>query len=301
MLNPHRLGAALYVPAIHPQLMQIAAGEKLAHVRSLIYCTEDAVHPDDLPLALEQLQEFLHILPPQDKRNHFIRLRNPEVMGQVLALRDLHKIRGFVLPKVDAGNLHEYAALQNGPYCLMPTLETADALLEEPMLRLRDILLQPAWRARVLCLRIGGNDLFNHLHMRRPRGVTLYETALQGVIARLVGIFRPYGFHLSAPVFEFLDCPELLAREVRWDLQYGLTGKTAIHPDQVALIEGHYGVSRADKELAEQILSSRAAVFNVNRTMQEVGTHANWAREILAAWEVFGEGMADEQKSGQGG
>ena len=288
--NPHRLGAVLYVPAIHPQLIQIALGEKLGRVRSLIYCTEDAVRPDDLPWALEQLQEFLHILPPQDKHNHFIRLRNPAVMEQVLSLRGLEKIRGFVLPKIDAGNLHEYAALKNLPFLLMPTLETADALLEAPMLRLRGLLMQPDWKSRVLCLRIGGNDLFNHLHMRRPRGVTLYQTPLQSVIARLVGIFKPYGFHLSAPVFEFLDQPELLAREVEQDLQYGLTGKTAIHPDQIALIEQYYRISREDKELAERILDSQKAVFNANQTMQEVGTHKNWAKNVLAAWEVFGEG-----------
>ena len=60
----------------------------------------------------------------------------------------------------------------------------------------------PAWRARILVLRIGGNDLLNLLGLRRQRGHTLYETPLGAVIARLVTTFKPHGFRLSAPVFE---------------------------------------------------------------------------------------------------
>ena len=289
MLNAHQLGAALYVPATHPQLLDIAHGNKLANVRTLIYCTEDAVNPEDLPHALAQLQTVLHALSPDDTRHHFIRLRNPQVMGQILALADLHKIRGFVLPKISADNLDDYAELTQYPYQLMPTLESADTFLETPMLRLRDLLLRPEWQARILCLRIGGNDLFNHLYMRRPRGVTLYQTPIQNVIARLVGIFKPYGFYLSAPVCEFLDQDELLAAEVQQDLLHGLTGKTAIHPNQVPLIEQHYRVAASDIALAQDILSSKQAVFNANQTMQEITTHSRWAQEILKAAETFGE------------
>ena len=165
MLNAHQLGAALYVPATHPQLMSIARGEKLSHVRTLIYCTEDAVTPEDLPHALTQLQALLHALSPNDPRHHFIRLRNPQVMEHILALAYLHKIRGFVLPKISADNLDDYAELLHYPYQLMPTLESADTFLEAPMLRLRELLLRPAWRERILCLRIGVNDLLSQLSM----------------------------------------------------------------------------------------------------------------------------------------
>ena len=150
------------------------------------------------------------------------------------------------------------------------------------------MLLQDEWRSRILCLRIGGNDLLNCLHLRRPADATLYQTPIGSLIARLVGLFRPHGFHLSAPVFEWLDKPELLAQEVREDLRHGLTGKTAIHPAQTALIEAHYRVPAADIALARQILESKQAVFAANGAMQEPATHRNWARNILAAAEVFG-------------
>ena len=285
MLDPYQLGASLYIPATHPHLDAIARGEKLAHVRSVIYCTEDSVTERDLPKALAQLQTLLHHIPADCPRNRFIRLRDPAVMQHILALKHIDKIHGFVLPKITAANLDDYCALHGTPWQLMPTLESADTFLESAMLRLRDAL-EP-WRAQILCLRIGGNDLLNHLHMRRPRGATLYDTPIGDLINRLVGIFKPHGYHLSAPVFEFLDQPELLAREVRADLRHGLTGKTAIHPDQIAIIEQHYCVSHAEQQLARDILASADAVFNHGNTMQETATHSNWARATLAAARYF--------------
>lgn len=289
MINPYQLGASLYVPAIHEQLPAIARGDKLGFVRSLIYCTEDALHPNDLPQAFAQLQLLLDTLPAQDRRLHFIRLRNPQVMQEILQLRGIEKISGFVLPKISPHNLHEYAPLLSYDFALMPTLETGDTFLESAMLDLRRQLLHPEWFARILCLRIGGNDLLSLLHMRRSRNATIYQGALGALIARLVGIFKPYGFYLTAPVFEFLEEQVLLAQEVQEDLRYGLIGKTAIHPEQIPLIERHYRVSAGDKYLAEQILSSQRAVFNADATMQEVSTHSNWAQAVLKAWAVYGE------------
>ena len=125
--------------------------------------------------------------------------------------------------------------------------------------------------------------------MRRPRGATLYQTPIQNVIARLVGIFKPYGFYLSAPVCEFFDEVDLLAAEVQQDLWHGLTGKTAIHPKQIPLIEQYYRVAASDVALAHDILNSKQAVFNAQQTMQEVSTHSRWAQEILIAAQTFGE------------
>lgn len=284
-LTAHQLGACLYIPATHPQLHAIARGEKLAHVRSVIYCTEDSVATQDLPQALTQLAQLLVEIPDNCARNRFIRLRNPAVMHHILDLPHIERIHGFVLPKIDAATLQDYRLLLGSRWQLMPTLEGRDTFLESAMLRLR-AALEP-WRAQILCLRIGGNDLFNHLHMRRPRGVTLYDTPIGDLINRLVGIFKPHGYYLSAPVFEFLDQPELLAQEVREDLRHGLTGKTAIHPDQIAIIEPHYRISAADCELAAAILHSEAAVFNHQHTMQETATHRNWALDTLATARAF--------------
>ena len=64
MLNLPALGASLYVPATHPDLAAIAAGNKLADVRSIIFCTEDAVNETDLGAALVNLAKSLDYLQP---------------------------------------------------------------------------------------------------------------------------------------------------------------------------------------------------------------------------------------------
>ena len=98
-------------------------------------------------------------------------------------------------------------------------------------------------------------------------------------VARLTTTFLPYGFALSAPVFEHFDDPEPLGREIKADLNHGLTGKTSVHPDQVPLIEGHYRVHPEDLEVARQILRPNApGVFKLRQSMCEPATHRSWAR-----------------------
>jgi len=151
------------------------------------------------------------------------------------------------------------------------------------------ILLQERYRRRILALRIGGNDLFSLLGMRRPRGRTVYQTPLALTISQLVTTFRPHGFHLTAPVFEYLDSPRLLEREVRADLAHGLFGKTAIHPRQVPIIEANYRVSARDLHMAEEILAHAALpVFRLHEAMCEPATHRPWAEMICARARLYG-------------
>jgi len=127
------------------------------------------------------------------------------------------------------------------------------------------------------------------LGLRRPRGMTLYRTPLGPVISRLVTTFRPYGFMLTAPVFEYLDLPELLDQEVIEDLAHGMIGKTAIHPTQIAPIEQHFKVSPQDLAVARAILDQSApAVFRMNDAMCEVATHRAWAERTVEQSRLFG-------------
>ena len=290
MLNADNLGASLYVPATHPQLTAIAAGEKLGQVRSVIFCTEDAVHARDLDAALDNLAWALRSLRPGGQRQRFVRVRSPEILQHVLALPGIEHIDGFVLPKATAANMPQYMQLLGATqHCLMPTLESREIFDDHELLRLRLVLQQPAWHARILVLRIGGNDLLSLLGLRRQRGHTLYETPIGAVIARLVTTFKPFGFRLSAPVFEYLDDDATLEREVRQDLLYGLTGKTAIHPDQVPRIERHYSARHSDLAAARRILDPEAAaVFQFDNAMCEPTTHRNWALSVVNAEQHYG-------------
>ncbi|WP_045234526.1 HpcH/HpaI aldolase/citrate lyase family protein, partial [Deinococcus pimensis] len=276
MENPAlRLGASLYVPATRPDLGLIGNGERLPDARSVIFCTEDAVSDADLPRALSNLTAALSEFAPRpaERPLRFVRPRSDRVLATLLATPGIYNVDGFVLPKVTPASAATTLDLLAGsPFRAMITVETPEAFSTREMERLRDVVLES--RADVLSVRVGGNDLLNLLGMRRERGVTAYETPLGAVVDRLVGVFRPFGVNVSAPVYDFTDDAVTLAREAREDLRRGTFGKTAIHPDQISVIEAAYVVTREDVVAAERILAPDApAVFRVGGMMCEPATH----------------------------
>ena len=289
------MGASLYVPANHKNLAQIANGEKLPQARSLIFCTEDAVADRDLSWALFNLSVVLAHMRREVPAERFVRVRNPDVMARVLAMPGADKLAGFVIPKATRHNFDAYyRQVRDTDHVLMPTLETAEVFSDSEMQQFRAVLEAPGVRNRILALRIGGNDLLALLGLRRPRGMTIYRTPLGPVIARLVTTFRPYGFALTAPVFEHLDLPELLDQEVTEDLAYGMIGKTAIHPSQIAPIEQHYKVKPQDLAVARAILDEASpAVFRMHDSMCEVATHRAWAERMVEQSQLFGAHQAE--------
>lgn len=289
--SPWCLGASLYMPAHRIDLMDCANGEKLQSLRSMIFCTEDAVSHTEVDSSLRHLGLCLQGFRDTPTRFRFIRARNPEVLARLLDLPGIEKIDGFVLPKFNQTSFHAYFdRLQGTSFKVMPTLETSDVFDPGAMRELRQALSQDAVFARILMLRIGGNDLMNLLGIRRPRAMTLYETPLGHVIAQLVTAFKPYGFTLAAPVFEYLDDIATLQKEIRLDLAHGLVGKTAIHPTQVPVIEAMYSVDTEDYEMALRLIqSSSPAVFKMHGAMCEVATHRQWGRDILDRRLCYGD------------
>ncbi|MCI0462539.1 MAG: HpcH/HpaI aldolase/citrate lyase family protein [Gemmataceae bacterium] len=285
-----RLGASLYVPATHPDLLPIGNREKYPQLRSVIFCTEDAVRADDVPRALANLGAALPRFEPASLLR-YVRVRNPAVLRSLLGLTEVGRLDGFVLPKVTAANLDDYfrAFADTDPFEVMVTLETVEVFDTARMAELRDLLCRPEHRRRILSLRVGGNDLFNLLGLRRPRGRSIYSTPLRLTIANLVTTFRPHGFNLAAPVFEYLDRGDVLAREVRHDLAMGLFGKSAIHPQQVPLIESAYRVTPAELEMAERVLAWDAPpVFRLHDAMCEPATHRTWALLTRERAQLYG-------------
>ncbi len=285
------LGASLYVPATRPDLVAIGQGRQIPNLRSVIYCCEDSIKATDLPLALDNLKTALPFLT--QPRLRFARPRNPDVLEAMLQLPLIENLHGFVLPKVTASNLGQYLKVlrhsSNGfTFQYMITVETKEAFSVGKMERLRDLLL--ASELPVLSIRIGGNDLLNLLSLRRQRGMVAYQTPLGLVIQQLVNVFKPYGFSVAAPVYDFTDDPETLISEALLDVQYGLVGKTAIHPRQIASIEAAYQVRAEDVIAARAILAPDApAVFRIGDQMCEPATHHQWAKSILQQARIYGE------------
>jgi citrate lyase beta subunit len=288
--SPWQLGAPLYMPAHRLDLRDIANGDKLPMLRSMIFCTEDAVLKYEVESCIRHLGLCMQGFRETKQRFRFIRARNPEILSRLLDLPHIERIDGFVLPKFTIDNFSAYLdQLQGSSFKVMPTLETREVFDAEAMRELRQALLQDGVGERILMLRIGGNDLMNLLGMRRPRHMTLYQTPLGHVVAQLVTQFKPFGFSLSSPVFEYLDDPETLQQEIRQDLAHGLIGKTAIHPDQVPAIENAYRVERTDYEMAVSMHDSAApAVFRMHDAMCEIATHRHWSNEIITRHACYG-------------
>ena len=286
-----QLGAPLYVPASHPDLLKIANAEKIRFARSMIICTEDAIAEKDINRSLENLRKFLPYIHTMASRYRFIRVRNQDVLKRILDMPNIDKVDGFVLPKFNQVNRDAYLnELRNTQFWVMPTLETADVFNPSAMQDLAMSLVEDSIHSRILMLRIGGNDLLNLVGIRRPRGITLYETPIAGVISQLVTTYRPLGFSLSAPVYEYLTDHNTLNREISLDMAHGLIGKTAIHPSQIPLIEKHYAVSEKDYLEALSILDVNSpAVFKMHESMCEVSTHSVWAQQILFRHEYYGQ------------
>jgi len=278
------------MPGNRRDIIEIANGEKYSMLRSMIFCTEDAVSRVDVESCVRHIGLCLQGFRDSSHRFRFIRARNPEILARLLDLPDIEKVDGFVLPKFNEGVFHSYFdQLQGTPFKVMPTLETREVFDFNAMSELRQGLSQDDIAQRILMLRIGGNDLMNLLGIRRPRSFTLYETPIGNVIAQLVTIFRPYGFSLSAPVFEYLDDPDTLQKEMKLDLAYGLIGKTAIHPTQVPIIESAYAVDAEDYQMAISLRDREApAVFRMHNAMCEVATHQQWAESIINRQMCYG-------------
>ena len=288
--SPWLLGAPLYMPGNRRDIMEIANGEKYSMLRSMIFCTEDAISKSEVDSCVRHIGLCLQGFRESSSRFRFIRARNPEILARLLELPDIEKVDGFVLPKFTEEVFHAYFdQLQGTTFKVMPTLETKEVFDVNAMTALRQGLLQDDIAERVLMLRIGGNDLMNLLGIRRPRSFTIYETPLGNVISQLVTIFKPYGFSLSAPVFEYLDDSITLQKEMKLDLAYGLLGKTAIHPAQVPAIEAVYAVDIEDYEMALSLSDTEApAVFRMHDAMCEVATHQNWATDIINRQRCYG-------------
>lgn len=292
MIDPISLGATLYVPATRPDMAAtILHGQKF-DLRSVVICLEDSVHARHLPKALTNLAAFLLELQSTAanaaRPSIFVRPRSAQMLAHMLGLPAIECVDGFVIPKATADCMPKYmAVLSHDHHMLMPTLETREVFDPAEMRRLRDQLL--TFQDRILAIRIGGNDLLQSIGARRSAARTSYEGPLGPVIVSLVTTYNPWGFNLTAPVFEHFGNLKLLHEEVERDLEHGLIGKTAIHPCQIDIIQSAYTVDPIEVAEAQSILEENSeAVFSSRQAMCEPATHKIWAQTIIRRAEMFG-------------
>ena len=286
------LGASLYIPTTKPKLRQLLQKKDLQTTKSIILCLEDAVADRDLSIALKHVEELVSKPLPHD--NLFIRPRNIQVLNHLLSFSGIEQFQGVVLPKVDEHNLIHYAEIlaQRPEWKVMPTIETSIAFSRKRLQCLREACETVI--NQILCIRIGVNDLFSIFGLKRLSQATVYDTMLRSVIDDIVLTFRPNGYFISAPVFDFLDNEAILSQEITRDLAYGLWSKTAIHPQQIKIIENHYQVPCHEVEMAKAILVKNVpAVFKLHGQMCEPVVHRRWAKSTLERARIYGLKSSD--------
>lgn len=293
-INPYMLGATMYMPATRLDIVTKLVGQEIKDLSSVVICLEDAVSENEVEFALNNLKKITAELAEAKRCGNklpliFIRPRHLEMAEQIVRDYDLSAINGVVIPKFTLADLESWwGALRNTHLLWMPTLETRDVFSVNDMEALAKVLDTHGCKDKILALRIGGNDLMNCISLRRPRDMTLYDGPMGYVIKMLVAVMSPYGFAMTAPVCEHIDNHEILEKEWALDMAHGLVGKTAIHPNQIQMIQQPMMVSKSDYQDALHILNSEKAVFKSNGAMCEPATHKNWAKSILARSNQFG-------------
>jgi citrate lyase beta subunit len=299
MDNVNRLDASLYVPGIHPDLAKVLQGEHPAAPQSIIVCTEDAISESDVDFALDRLHSIVRHLPSRsDGPLRFIRPRSPSVLRQLLRMPGIERVHGFVIPKSDGDTLPAYLRiLGRRTFHLMPILETAAVFEREGIQEIRHFLQHASVKARILALRIGGNDLLRLLGLKRFPGHTIYETPIGALIPLLIMAFKPYGFRLTGVACDEYANPDLLRIEARRDRLMGLVGKTAVHPCQVPVIQQEFRPSSSDLEAARSIIAEASGgAFGLNGVMLEPAVHLAWATDVVdAAQAKRGFGVTDSE------
>jgi citrate lyase subunit beta/citryl-CoA lyase len=252
----------LFVPGDSERKLARAAD---AHADALILDLEDSVVAERKPIARELAREYLQTHAAAAAV--WVRV-NDRGSGQLL--RDLAAVvparpAGIVLPKItgaaDIESVAHYLEALEAAYELaagsVPLLalvtETPAALLRMPELlqlhcpRLRAL----AWGAEDLSAALGAGD------PRRADGGwhATYE------YARTQCLLAAHALSLAAidsVYVEFRD-REGLARACAASRHDGFSGRLAIHPDQVAIINAAYSPDEAECRLARRIVDAFAA------------------------------------------
>ncbi len=266
---------------------------------AVILDLEDAVAPARKPVAREMLGEFLGARPAERSAQLWVRI-NP--LDTPMALNDLAAVvparpDGIMLPKAegpeDLVQLNNYLeALETAAGIDLGSIRLLPLVTETPgaALRLADYtdfsltrLTGLTWGAEDLSSAVGatGNKDENgqwHFTYQMARSETLLAAHAAGVHA------------IDTLYADFRDS-EGLAADSRQSRAEGFSGRLAIHPAQVAVINESYLPSAEQVEMARKIIAAFEAepdvgTVGIDGKMYDI-PHLKQARHTLELFEVY--------------
>ena len=281
IVRPRR--SVLYVPASNPRAV---AKSRTLDADAVVLDLEDSVAPADkteaLAAAARAVAEggFGH-------REIVIRINGlgtPRGRDDLLAAAAVRP-DAILLPKVQSPGDVMFAA-QDLSKAGVPEAVRLWAMVETPAAvlgaaNLARTAADPASRLDVLVM--GTNDLAKDLRVRVGPG----RETLQVWLASCVAAARCHGLDILDGVFNGLDDPRGLAAEARQGRDFGMDGKTCIHPGQIAVCNAAFSPEPDELAWARRVVAAfdgpegAGNVLRIDGRMVE-RLHAEAARRLLA-------------------
>jgi citrate lyase subunit beta/citryl-CoA lyase len=287
-IRPRR--SVLYMPATNQRAMQKA---QTLPADVIIFDLEDAVAVDQKAEGRRMLQEQL-AQSDYGNRQVMVRINGADTpwFGDDLALvRDL-AIDGVVLPKVETTEvirdvlyvLSIDEAVIDSNFRIWPMIETPTGVFN-----VRDIL---SVDSRVDCLIMGTSDLAKA--MRLPASVG--REGMISALSQCVMAACEKQIDVLDGVCLDVHSSDAMQQQAEQGRLLGFTGKTLIHPKQIDIANSVFGVSNADYEAAQGIVSAwheaekkGEGVAVVDGKLIE-SLHYDDARRIIALAEAIAAG-----------
>jgi len=284
--NYIELGATLFIPATHKDLLEVIEAKKYKNLRSVVIDSEDGIDSKKLDIAIKSIKNTL-IKFTHSSCLVFIRPRDVNMLKKLLTFEGIDKIDGFVLPKFSLSNAYSYLKITGTNYAIMPSIEGEELFDVEKLSELKDILLH--YKDQIITIRFGLEDMLRQLSMRRKCEHSIFDMSVtSSVLGNFIAIFKSAGFNISAGVYPCFKDSKGFENDVLRDLQEGLFTKTIIHPNQIEIIEEQYKVTWEEFNEACEIYGNSDSIFNQNDKMAERDTMSPYSLEIIKRAEVYG-------------
>lgn len=309
----YTVGALLYCPANNKTLSSSIINEKFSNPFSLALCLEDTISDASLieaeTILIHTLNEIFQsrcvktfYLP-----KIFIRVRNAvQMIKLATSLGEAFEIvTGFIFPKFSLENADSFidslVKINHNAHRIvygMPIYESNSIINLRTRYQILYNLKQKidAISPLILNIRVGGNDLCHNFGFRRHVNESIHK--IRPISDIFSDIITVYGcdYIVSGPVWEYYNGDywiEGLKNEIKEDILCGFIGKTAIHPNQIEVINSAYRIHKEDYTDAKNILNwntspSLVSGSTQNNRMNEYKTHTNWAKKILFLADYYG-------------
>lgn len=285
VVKPRR--SALYMPAINTRAMEKAQS---LDADVIIFDLEDAVAPAQKDTARELLIKQL-AYADYGLRELVVRVNgvsSPWFADDVACLKGLNNIHGVALPKVESAAdiktlIAALASIGLDDAVVWPMIETPTGVFNAREIAAAD--------SRIACLIMGTSDLAKDLRLDVSASDSSESATREGLLFSLsqcILAARESGIDILDGVCLDLANEAVLLAEIKQGRALGFTGKTLIHPKQLALSNQLFGINQQQLNTAREVVDAwtqaeqeGSGVVVVNGRLVE-SLHVEAAQAVMA-------------------